>query len=167
MKHTLEVLRANKNNQLSREDTLKAICIDLSKAVKADLVGIWFFNEDHTAMECQTHYDAISENFKKGQVLERSEHPNYFQAIIEEACISAPDSQNRFFTREFAKDYFIPNNIKSTLDFILHKDLAPVGVICCENRSETRNWSEADKSNLRIVATLISHRFQFKMKDPT
>ena len=72
-------------------------------------------------------------------MLERSAYPNYFQAIIEETCISAPDSQNQFFTRELAKDDLIPNNIKSTLDFILHEDLAPVGVIRCENRSDTRN----------------------------
>jgi len=165
MKNIREVLRAKKTHQLSTEDTLKAICIDLSKDVSADLVSIWFFDEDLTMMECQAHYDATSETFKKGQVIERSQYPTYFQAIIEETYVSAPDSQNQLFTRELAKDYLIPNNIKSILDFILHEDLAPVGVICCENRNETRNWSEADKRHLRIVATLISHRFDFKMKD--
>lgn len=165
MKRTLEILRAKTIKQHSQEEILEAICVDLAEAIKADRVSIWFFNKAQTAIECQIYYDADDKSFKSGQVIKRSECPRYFQTIIEETCIAVTDSRNQFATRELAESYLIPNDIQSTLDFILHQAFIPVGVICCETRHAPRNWTEADKSKLRIVAELLSHRFEFNLKD--
>jgi GAF domain-containing protein len=81
--------------------------------------------------------------------------------VFEETFISAPDAHTHPATKGLSEVYFKPNGIQSLLDFIRHKDFKPVGVICCENRSARRDWSEENKNTLRSIAALVSHRFRF------
>ncbi|MGJ8652591.1 MAG: GAF domain-containing protein [Opitutaceae bacterium] len=163
MLSTLEILRPEHVETTPKEEVFKTLCVNLTEDIQADIVSIWFFDKSQTAIHCQIYYDAKSKTFEKGQILRRSDYPHYFEAIIEEKYISAADAQHQNATRELAEDYLIPHGIQSTLDFVLHEGLRPVGVICCENRVNPRIWSEQDKNILRAIAELISLRFAFQL----
>lgn len=163
MLSALKTLRPERIETTPKEEIFRALCVNLSEDTQADIVSIWFFNKSQTAMHCQIYYDAQTKTFEKGQVLLRNDCPHYFEVIIEDKCIAAPDSQHQNATRELAKDYLIPLGIQSTLDFVLHDDHAPVGVICCENREAPRIWSDQDRNSLCAIAELVSLRFAFQL----
>jgi GAF domain-containing protein len=141
------------------EAVFQAICLDTSQHLDADKTGVWTFDRDLTQIECRCGYDALSETFSSGQILKRSEFPLYFQRIVEDSYVCAPQAHLQVATREFVEPYFKPAGIVSLLDYILHDNARPYGVICCENRRGIRNWSEADQAYLRSIAVLTSFLF--------
>lgn len=161
MKRTRDVLNAGSLQSISDQDVFKAVCLDIAENIGSDLVSLWFCSFEGSGILCQCRYDALTDTFSEGQRLMKEDCPRYFEAIIEYNYISAPDARSHPATRELTETYFKPNGIKSLLDFILHEDFRPIGVVCCENRQKIRHWSEADKSYLRSIASLVSSRFQF------
>lgn len=161
MQRTRKVLNPSPTQSVSDQDVFEAVCLDVADHIRADLISIWFCSFDGTGIQCQRRYDKITGRFSDGQALMKENYPNYFENIVEYNYISAPEARTNPATRELTEDYLEPNGILSLLDFILHENFKPIGVICCENRSCIRDWSEADKSYLRSIASLISFRFQF------
>jgi len=161
MKRTRKVLNPEPTQTVCDQDVFEAVCLDVAENIGADLVSVWFCSLEGSGILCQCRYDAISGIFSEGQRLMKEEYPRYFEAIIEYNYISAPDARTHPSTRELTETYFKPNGVRSLLDFILHEDFRPIGVVCCEHRQEIRNWTEADTSYLRSIASLVSSRFQF------
>ena len=161
MKRTREILSKKRVEPATDEEMFQAICLDVSENLDADITSIWFFDPEHTQIECQYCYDALEESFTKGQVLEKTDFPAYFSAVVEYNFISAPDAWTHTATKELIEVYFKPKGIVSLLDFIIHVNFKPVGVICCENRRGIRDWSEQNKDYLRSIASLTSFHFRF------
>lgn len=149
------------NSNCSREEALKQICIHAQTAIpSANLVSLWRFNEDESAIISIINYDSESESFTSGLELTRSDFPVYFQNIIENDLIIASDARKHSATKGFTTPYFEPNNIFSLLDFILHNDFHPRGVICFESKGKQVEWTAEDVENIRIIATMISFCFE-------
>ena len=161
MNRTRDILNLGRVQNATQDEIFKSVCLDVSEQLDSDLVSIWFFDDIQSHIECQANYDAVTGNFSDGQILHQKDYPHYFKTIIEYNSISAPNARTNSATKELSKGYFAPNRILSRLDFILHNEFKPIGVICCENRSYIRDWTEADKSYLRKIATLVSSRFHF------
>jgi len=159
MQRTRKILSDQKHGNISDETVYREVCLDVSEHLKADLVSIWYCCDGEAGIECQYRYDANEDSFSKGQKLMKTDCQFYFETMVEYNCISAPDVRTHPATKELVDSYFAPNGIVSLLDFILHEDFKPIGVICCENRSDYRYWNDADKAYLRSLASLISHRF--------
>ncbi|MDQ8196506.1 GAF domain-containing protein [Pelagicoccus enzymogenes] len=142
-----------------RYDIFKAVCQDSAEGVDADRTSVWTFDSELSQIECQCCYDALDKSFTKGFVLKREDFPVYFKAIVEDNIVNAPHARTQQATREFTEPYFIPHGIHSLLDFIIQKDLVPIGIICCENRRGIRQWDKANEDYLRTIATLTSFLF--------
>lgn len=158
MKRTRKIL---KSKSIDDETLFQAVCLDVAERVESDLVSIWFCSFEGTGILCKCRYDAITGLFSEGQRVMKADCPLYFETMIEYNYISAPEACEHPATRELAEKYLKPNGVVSLLDFILHEDFKPIGVICCESRSSIRHWSDEDMSYLRSIATLISNRFRF------
>lgn len=143
------------------QDLFKSVCLDVAEHVESDLVSIWFCSFEGTGILCKCRYDAATGIFDDGQRIMKKDCPRYFETMIEYNYISASDARKHPATRELAEIYLKPNKVQSLLDFILHEDYKPIGVICCENRSSIRHWSEDNMSYLRSIAMLVSSRFEF------
>ncbi|MDQ8180486.1 GAF domain-containing protein [Pelagicoccus sp. SDUM812005] len=143
----------------SKDEIFQAVCEDCAEGVDADRTSVWTFDRDLTQIECQCCYDALEKTFTKGAVLKRDDFPTYFKAIVEDNIVNAPHARTQQATREFTEPYFVPNGIHSLLDFILQKDLVPIGIICCENRRGIRDWDKSNEEYLRTIATLTSFLF--------
>ncbi|AOS45811.1 hypothetical protein Verru16b_02900 [Lacunisphaera limnophila] len=148
-----------KVRQVSTQDYFQALCLDTSGDLDVDQTSVWTFDANLQKVECQCGYDALTEKFSRHQVLRQQDCPRYFRAIVEENYVCAPDVADHLATREFLESYFKPNGIVSLLDFIMHEDAVPFGIICCENRRGIRQWSDADRNYLRSIATLTSFLF--------
>ena len=160
MKRTLQLIQENESSSVTPEELFKAICQDVCENVDTDLGSVWLFNPTGERIVCQCRYDALEGTYSSGQILEKRDYPTYFQHIVEENIVSAPNAHQQHATREFTESYFKPLGIVSLLDFILHVNFKPVGIICCENRREIRNWSKEDEIYLLKIASYASMRFK-------
>lgn len=159
MERTRKILSQRQKEAVDNKMVFREVCRDVAENLDADLTSIWFCAKDGSAIECQCHYDALSGTFSQGQCLDKAKCQFYFETMIEYNCISAPDVYTHPATRELIEPYFKSIGVLSLLDFILHENFKPIGVICCENRREHRYWNDNDKNYLRSMASLISHRF--------
>jgi len=159
MLRTRKILSQKMIGSIDDETVFREVCLDVSESLKVDLVSIWYCSDGGGGIECQCRYDALDGAFSKGQKLMKTDCQFYFETMVEYNCISAPDVHSHPATKELIEAYFKPNGILSLLDFILHEDFKPIGVICCENRRDHRYWNDNDKNYLRSLASLISHRF--------
>lgn len=75
---------------------------------------------------------------------------------MQENTICAPDARTDPLTRELTASYFEPKGTVSLLDHIVHHELRPVGILCCESRGRRRGWSQADRDDLLEHVTLAS-----------
>lgn len=156
----MEALEAADRTSLSSEHVFHAACRDVAEATGANRVSIWDFSDRRDSVHCVCFYDASTDSFTKGQVLTAEDLPTYFRVILKEKYIVAPDARSHAATAELVDPYFRDHDIYSLLDFIIHENFKPIGVICCENAGAIRDWQEEDISYLRQISTLISFRLK-------
>jgi GAF domain-containing protein len=149
------------NPYKSKRAVLEKVCDYAQQIIpSANLISLWRFTPDRNSIVSLINFDAQSGEYKEGLELRRDDFPKYFENIVEHELIVASDARNHSATRCFNEAYFEPNDIHSLLDFILHKDFAPVGVICCESKGKQVDWTDEDIDNIRMVATMISFFFE-------
>ncbi len=148
------------NPHASRAELLKKVCVYSHQLIpSANLISLWRLDAERDAIVSLVNYDALDNKWSSGIELLRSDYPEYFKSLIENEVIIASDARNYSATRCFNTSYFEPNDIHSLLDFILHKDFIPYGILCCESKGKLVHWSDQDVDNVRTIATLISFFF--------
>jgi len=141
-------------------DIFLSVCQDVSEETSADRVSIWFFNTEHSAIECACFYNKENDSYTSGQILHAKDAPAYFNTLEIETYINAPDARNHPATAELTDPYFIENDTYSLLDFIIHDKQQSTGVICCEKIKKIHHWRDNDHYFLRQISTLISHHIK-------
>jgi hypothetical protein len=119
-------------------------------------VSLWSFNETLTQIECLMCLVQENNVFSSGQILSKTNYPDYFDAILAQQVLVASDARNHPSTRCFNETYFIPNDIQSLLDYVLIKDYRPMGVICCEPIGKTHQWLQSDVVTLRRIVNITA-----------
>jgi len=148
------------NPKVSIEDKLKEICLTTSLLIKgADRVSLWRFEKSFESIKSLICYDSANRNFTSEQILKKSDFNDYFSGILKNEIINAPQARSHELTKCFNESYFIPLEIHSLLDFILHQDFNPHGIICCESVGKVTQWSDDNVETLRRIARASSMYF--------
>jgi len=149
------------NPTLHVDKKLKVICEVTSEVLAgADRVSLWTFADNYSKIVSSVSYDRTNNKYSDTAELKREEFGAYFDAIISNEVIIASDAREHPQTACFKELYFKPNNIYSLLDFILHHDFKPIGVICCESVGRLYEWSEDDVKSLRRISNASSLYFR-------
>ena len=156
MQRTQSLLLSRPSQEADLRAVYQAICEDAAENVEANFVSLWRFDDELTKITCRHAFDAITGETSSGQELFREDFPTYFDVIVQENTVCAPDARTDRITQELSEPYFVPNDVVSLLDFVVHHDFRPVGVICCESKRVRREWSEQDRRYLLKLATLAS-----------
>jgi hypothetical protein len=152
------------NPKVSIEDKLKEICLTTSLLIKgADRVSLWCFDGSFESIKSLICYDSANRTFTSEQILKKSDFKDYFSGILKNEIINAPQARTHELTKCFNESYFTPLEIHSLLDFILHRDFNPHGVICCESVGKVTQWSDENVETLRRIARGSS--MYFRMDD--
>lgn len=150
------------NPTVNEQGKLKEICITTASLIKgADRVSLWAFSPNFDSIESLICYDTTTHSYTSGQILTKSDFNNYFECILSNEVINAAQARTHDVTKCFYKTYFEPLNIYSLLDFILHREFIPRGVICCESVGKVVLWSDSDIESLRRIARASSMHFKF------
>jgi hypothetical protein len=150
------------NPTVNEQDKLKSICNAVVSLVKgADRVSLWVFSSNFDSIESIICYDSATSSYTSGQQLNKSDFKAYFDGILGTEVINAPQARTHEITKCFNEVYFKPLNIHSLLDFILHQEFQPRGIICCESVGEVTQWSDKDIESLKRIARASSMYFKF------
>ena len=151
------------NPRLSTDQKLEAVCSLTNDMIEgADRVSLWLFDEEKSQIESIMCLDSTQGKFTKGAILKQRDFTNYFDAILNQDVVNAPNAHTHESTSCFTESYFKPNNIISLLDFILHRDFKPAGIICCESVGRQVSWDESDIANLKKIAMACSMYFNIE-----
>lgn len=150
------------NPKVNEQDKLKEICNTTASLIKgADRVSLWVFSSDFESIESIIYYDSATCSYTSGQLLNKSDFNNYFEGILDTEVINAPQARTNDITKCLTETYFEPLNIYSLLDFILHREFVPRGIICCESVGEIIQWSDRDIESLKRIARASSMYFKY------
>ena len=159
--YTLNDLKSFIGQTNDRELILRQICLTADQVIPgANMVSLWVFDPGHTKIQNLIAYQNQTGSFSVLPDLHQQDFPEYFSAIIENELLVAPNARTHSMTQSLSTAYFEPNDIHSLLDFILHRDFQPIGVICCESKGKPARWTPEDEENLRALSILISYFFE-------
>jgi len=150
------------NPTVNVQAKLKEICNTTASLINgADRVSLWVFSPDFESIESIICYDSATRSYTSGQILNKSDFNNYFEGILDREVINAPQARTHDVTKCFNETYFEPLNIYSLLDFILHREFVPRGIICCESVGRVMQWSDRDIESLKRIARASSMYFKY------
>lgn len=141
----------NVSKSLESITKLSAEVLDVSR------VSVWRFNDDYNKIYCECLYLRDKSAFETGKALCFEDNPKYFNALKENKTILVSDALNEDITKPFAKDYLIPNNIKSLMDVFINSTTGYYGIICFEHVDGTcRTWSYEEQEFATSIANVVS-----------
>lgn len=143
----------NSGNYLA---ALQEITEDAARTLEVERVGVWFYDEKRTAIECVDQYCRSSRSHSVGACLAVAGYPAYFKALEAEGQIAAHDAQSDARTREFTPSYLRPLGITSLLDAPIRRDGRIIGIVCHEQVGPQRCWTAAEQNFAISVAYFIS-----------
>ncbi len=136
------------------KEGLRTITEAAAEGIDVGRVGIWLFHENQISS-----VDLFIKNIQQHtttETIQEADCPMYFQGIRNEVAIVADDAHTHKYTQEFSESYLKPNDIMSMLDLPIYLGGELVGVICWEQLSETKHWSDEDIAFARSIADIIS-----------
>jgi PAS domain S-box-containing protein len=127
-----------------------------SRAIHAERLNAWVFNEDKSKIHCIGNYDTSKHKMDILGDLSRTLLPNYFRLFESEKVIITVDAFNSPKTSELVDIYLKPNNIHSLMDIPIRVEGEMIGVLCFENKDTPREWTIEEQKFGLVIAQLIS-----------
>ncbi len=119
-------------------------------------VSIWFFTQNHSAIQCAKLYQFTAQEYSQGLVLAAAAYPRYFRELETEQPVVADDAQHDPRTAEFTAHYLAPLGITSMLDVPIRSGGQMVGVICHEHIGPPRHWTLEEQHFAVSVANTMT-----------
>jgi signal transduction histidine kinase len=138
-----------------REDAVRRIVETAARTLQLDRVGLWFYNDDKSAIVVEDLYLLGEDVHQAGHSLTAGEYPSYFAALAESRAIAADDAKQDPRTREFKRTYLDPLHVSSMLDVPVRCEGKLVGVLCHERVGSPRIWNPAEKEFCASLADLV------------
>lgn len=116
--------------------------------------SIWILEEDK--LVCIDLFDKTTTKHLTEKEIQALDYPVYFKALNEGIAIVANDALTNKYTSELNENYLKPLDIKSILDLPIRENGQLIGVLCCENKKNKKNWNEADLAFARSITDIYS-----------
>lgn len=116
--------------------------------------SIWLYNAEGDAIYCQQICSSQPIDAATLPPLTREQFPHYFTELDKKRVIKAVDARHDPATHEFTKPYLIPQDIWSMLDVPLRYQGEVIGIICCEETVQQKQWSDDDASFVGVLSDL-------------
>jgi|GEM_PF-2444726 len=127
----------------------------LAETLGVERASIWLYNSNLSQLHCVDRFEHSSKQHLEGDRRELKDFPQYFEALVRHELIDASDAQADPRTRELAA-YFKPLNIVSTLHYPIQSSGRRVGVVCCEQVGDRRQWQPEEQTFVYSIANLVA-----------
>ncbi|PIB31584.1 Fis family transcriptional regulator [Gaetbulibacter sp. 5U11] len=137
--------------------SLKKIATTSAEALQADLVTIWEFKKDKTELASKLFYNQEHQTFDtEGLIINKETFPDYFEAFKHKNIININNVLSDPITKEFAKQFFVPNNIVSRIDVLIYGRNDHYGILSFETKNVNRVFKADEESFVTSIASIIS-----------
>ncbi len=126
--------------QMIFEDIAKASC----EGLNVSRVGIWLFDNNCSHLHCADLYDLATDSHIICDTQSITDHPIYFRILLKNRVIDSSNTYTDGRTQELLNNYLKPNNIRAMLNATIRLNNQFIGVVCHEQQSTKRNWSQED-----------------------
>jgi diguanylate cyclase (GGDEF)-like protein/PAS domain S-box-containing protein len=139
-------------------EATRVITEKASRVLGVARASVWIIDGDD--LRLADLYEAESHEHSEGVILARSDNPAYFAALDTEETIAAEDAHRDPRTGGFSAEYLTPLGIGAMLDVPIRVGGQAMGVLCCEHVGTTRDWTNSDQKDARLLASLLSLAFE-------
>jgi two-component sensor histidine kinase len=134
----------SKSHFLNKSDN-DVVFYELAKKLTACFglcrINIWLFSENEEIIECVGNYSLQGDKFSKGEVIQKSACPVYFEHLLSDEILSIDDVSSDERIAELRDSYCAEHTIKSMMDVPIRIGGKLVGVVCYEDTKKTRRWT--------------------------
>jgi PAS domain S-box-containing protein len=137
------------------QEALGEIAKTTAELFAIDRVSIWLYEINPARLTCTMLYDDGRETQSPELSVHQSDCPKFFEAMIAEPWIAAPDIEQEPRLGKFVPNYLLPNQISALLAVAIGVSDQFLGMLCMEQRGGSREWSLEDEGFARSLADLI------------
>ncbi len=134
--------------------SLRKICQISAETMNTDRVSIWLFNEPETEIRCMQLFDRRRGSEGRMQI-RVEENPPYFEALLKNRIVAVTEVEGDKRLEGFSS-YLKENNILSMLDVRIGLGDERTGVVCWEECTMQRHWTEEEISFTCRIADVIA-----------
>ncbi|MEH2056389.1 MAG: ATP-binding protein [Nostoc sp.] len=152
----VQLARSKTFQQGNLNAVLREITETAAQTLLVERVGVWFYNEERSQIECIDLYDVKTKEHTFGNSLLKINYPAYFQALEEERTIAADDARNDTRTQELSESYLSVLGITSILYAPIWLEGCLIGVVCHEHIGEGRQWTLEEETFVGSIADFVT-----------
>jgi len=135
------------------------------RSLRIERISAWIIDKKQESLISIGEYDHRTRKMTKETILRKSDFPVYFEGLIENKIIIAPNIYTHELTKEFTRHYSTPNNIISLLDVPLRIDGKLIGVLCFEKTGEKEKiFTPAEQSFAFSCATVLASNLEARKR---
>lgn len=157
--HNKILLRLAKSQTIYDSDlskSLQLIAKTCTEALNVSRVNIWQFSNQYSNLSCMLSYDQATSEFLQQKDLSSEVCKLYFSHLLTEKIIDSSDISGDYRLAELKEQYYVPNNIKSTLQVLILNENNPWGVLCFEVIGSNRVWAPEEQSFAKSASEFVS-----------
>ncbi len=131
------------------------------KTLRIERISAWILDKNNTALISIGEYDSRTKLMKRESILRKEDFPIYFEGLIENKTIIAPNIYTHPLTKELTNVYSIPNEIISLLDVPLRINGKLIGVMCFEKTGDKeKQFTPSEQSFAFSCATVFASNME-------
>jgi len=145
----------------SPQSFMETILCEARVALRVSRISVWIIKniDNQKVIECIANTDWLATGAPEIlPTLHKRDFPTYFDNIEFGEAISAHDAETDNRTKEFLEPYLKPENIKSMLDTPIFSDGSTIGVVCCEQKEQQREWNFEEVQFAELIADCCTFR---------
>lgn len=150
---------------LSIENLTRTVALLLD----VELVGVWFFKDDYTAIFCKRLYCKSKDGYEKDLVMDASRYPVFFRVLEEKQTVVIDDASA--YTGMGAGHYLHNSAPRAAIIAPVWIDKIIVGIVSLEHADNKRLWTSREKTMgaliTNVMALLVGSSLQHNVENIT
>lgn len=144
------------NSEMSLIDMYRSVTRTASNVLQCQRASVWFFNEEHTELECMDHYCNAENSHSQEPNEKREDFPNYFVTLETSRVLVIHNTNAHSNLPGFITNYLQPSNIGAVIHAPIWRRGRPVGVVRLEHLGSERSWELNEESFASSLADMIN-----------
>jgi hypothetical protein len=144
--------------EIDRTQFLEAFTREMGALIGCSRAGVWMFIDtaDGRALRCMAMYDRLRDHLVQATDMATAHADVYFDALLRDGWVVAPDARSHPATRVFLDSYLLPLDIRSVLDVSFSVNGVMFGIFSCEQVGSPMNWTQRQLQWLRQIGSRAS-----------
>lgn len=144
--------------EIDRTQFLETFTREMAELIGCSRAGVWLFADTAAgrSLRCMAMFDRVQDRMVDVTNIEMLGAEPYFEALLRDGCVVAPDARHHPATRLFAEGYLLPLDIHSLLDVTFSVNGVVFGIFSCEQVGAPAKWTQRQLQWLRQIGSRAS-----------